>query len=64
MRRRLRGGQPDGAESIEQDVVIDLRERLAPYDFEHVGNPAWRDTLIAADRRRRDRPLRASAAPR
>jgi hypothetical protein len=64
MRMRRRG---DGAEQVrlpEQDLVIDLRERLAPYELERVGDPRWRDTLIAADLRRhqRSRSLRTASA--
>jgi hypothetical protein len=46
----------------EQDTVIDLRERLAPYG-ETAPTPGWRDVLIAADARRRARPLRAEPLP-
>ena len=43
----------------EEDQVIDLTERLAPYaDREPAAG--WRDALIAQDERRKARPLRAA----
>jgi hypothetical protein len=58
MRTRRSGGEPETATTEdEEDLVIDLRERLAPYEFEHVGNPQWRETLIAADQRRLKRRI-------
>ena len=57
MKLRRRGGESNTAEP-EEDILIDLRERLEPYEFDGVGNPDWRDALVAADQRRRERPLR------
>jgi hypothetical protein len=64
MRLRRRGDGPEQVQPPEQDLVIDLRERLAPYELERVGDPRWRDTLIAADlrRHRRSQDLRPASA--
>lgn len=64
MRNRRRGGEPDHTVATEDDIIIDLRERLAPYEFERAGNPDWRETLIAADRRRQERRPRPRFALR
>ena len=60
MRKRRRGGEPDYSDVTQDDVIIDLRERLAPYEFDRAGNPDWRDELVAADQRRQDRRPRAA----
>lgn len=53
MARWWRREQPEP----EDDLVIDLRERLEPY--EQPLNPGWRKALAEADQKRRNRPLRA-----
>lgn len=57
--RRRRPPEPVEAD----DQVIDLRERLAPYE-EVAQRPEWRADLIAADARRATRSLRHPAPPR
>ncbi|MEQ1788361.1 MAG: hypothetical protein ABL966_15015 [Acidimicrobiales bacterium] len=57
MRRR------EPIEPAEADEVIDLRERLAPYE-EVAQRPDWRADLIAADARRASRSLRHPTPPR
>jgi hypothetical protein len=43
----------------EQDEVIDLTERLAPYGTA-APKPDWREALVLEDMKRRRRPLRAA----
>lgn len=56
---RIKRARPEP--EADADLVIDLRERLAPY-VDADPRPGWQDELLQT-RRRRHRPLRAAPLP-